>query len=354
MSRNIQHEIDRIYTELSLELGSFAVGEQFHSMRRLMTVYGVSRRVLEYAMKRLEEEEAIEVEPARGIFVRRPRSNAVHRIVSVHCDWPAEYWHTLDLELEQAISAKQGYQFTRSFFKPESVRDYRDKFNKNAGDVFLFTFPAHPLTSSDISWMLSREVPIIFLENNLLCDGINAVDSQPEYSGMQAAECLYRNGHRSVAMILSEPSCVGEKRQVDGFINYFRLKGIEPELIDCGVESGNSSCAATHEQLTGHLRKKGLTFTGCYTLSDFSALGILHALKDFGLQVPADVSIIGNTGIPSSAYYDPPLTTVARDIKGMVQAVLDGLDDLFQGKKFGIRTVPTVLIERKSVKNINQ
>jgi len=40
------------------------------------------------------------------------------------------------------------------------------------------------------------------------------------------------------------------------------------------------------------------------------ALGVLHALKQHGLRVPADVSVVGTDNDPYAAFADPPLTTV--------------------------------------------
>ena len=87
-------------------------------------------------------------------------------------------------------------------------------------------------------------------------------------------------------------------------------------------------------------------------MSDYSALGVISAIKEYGLRVPDDISIIGEAGIPSGAFFDPPLTTIAHDTSLRATVILEGILDLFAGGSFGIRTVPTKLIERKSVKNI--
>ena len=87
-------------------------------------------------------------------------------------------------------------------------------------------------------------------------------------------------------------------------------------------------------------------------MSDYSALGVISAIKEYGLRVPDDISIIGESGIPSSAFFDPPLTTIAHDTKKRAIVITEGILELLSGGTFGIRTVPTKLIERKSVKNI--
>ena len=352
MPKDIQKDINDFYGTLMTELDLFPNGEQFHSIRELIRRHHVSRRVVEKTLERLEADGQISIEPAAGIYVSRNRNKKTHTVACVHCDWPAEYWQNLDSAIEAELHRHPGFRFTRAFFEPNSGQDYLKLLNSLQCDVILFTFPIHRFTQQEIASILSVKTPIVFLENNLLCDGINAIDSQPEYSGMTAAECLIRNGHRKLALILSEPWSIGDGRRNSGFLNYARLNGIEPQIIDCHVEGGEASCSKVFDSILDYLQKNGPTFTGCFTMSDYSALGVISAIKEYGLRVPDDISIIGEAGIPSSAFFDPPLTTIAHDTAKRARIIVEGILDLLAGGSFGIRTVPTKLIERKSVKNI--
>ena len=162
----------------------------------------------------------------------------------------------------------------------------------------------------------------------------------------------FRTIHRKLALILSEPWSIGDERRNSGFLNYARLNGIEPQIIDCHVEAGEASCCKVFDSILDYLQRNGPTFTGCFTMSDYSALGVISAIKEYGLRVPDDISIIGEAGIPSSAFFDPPLTTVTHDTAKRARIIVEGILELLAGGTFGIRTVPTKLIERKSVKNI--
>ena len=352
MPKDIQKNINTLYSTLLVELDRFSRGEQFHSIRELVRRHHVSRRVVEKTLARLEADGQIAIEPTAGIYVSRNRDKTTHTVACVHCDWPAEYWQNLDSAIEAELHTHPGYYFSRALFEPNSGRDYLKLLNSIQCDVILFTFPIHHFTQQEIASILSVKTPIVFLENNLLCDGINAIDSQPENSGMTAAECLIRNGHRKLALILSEPWSIGDERRNSGFLNYARLNGIEPQIIDCHVEAGEASCCKVFDSILDYLQRNGPTFTGCFTMSDYSALGVISAIKEYGLRVPDDISIIGEAGIPSSVFFDPPLTTVTHDTAKRARIIVEGILELLAGGTFGIRTVPTKLIERKSVKNI--
>ena len=50
-----------------------------------------------------------------------------------------------------------------------------------------------------------------------------------------------------------------------------------------------------------------------FSSNDQMALGLVHAFREAGLDVPRDVSIVGFDDIPESAHFWPPLTTVRQD-----------------------------------------
>jgi len=54
-------------------------------------------------------------------------------------------------------------------------------------------------------------------------------------------------------------------------------------------------------------------FTALLAGNDRMALGAIRALRDAGLRVPDDVSVVGFDDVEESAFFDPPLTTVRQD-----------------------------------------
>lgn len=351
MSRDIQHRADRLYETLQSELDRFVVSQRFFSIRELIRRHRVSRRIVEKVLARLEKEEQIRIEPARGIFVCERRRNTCI-ITSVHYDWPAEYLQKLDTAIEKEVKAHPGWVFSRAFFSPDSEIRFVEFLKKVHGDAILLILPFFRLGQQEIAEILGLPTPMIFLGNDILCEGVNAIDSLPEEAGMRAAECLLRNGHRRIALILSEPQSVGSWRRNDAFLAYLRLHGVSPRIIDCEVRSGEASCAKTHDRMTAYLRRYGADFSGCFATSDYSAFGVVSACRECGYGVPEEISVIGAGNIASAACFFPPLTTIADDLPGSVRAIREGLEELFCGGRFGIRTVPAGLIERQSVRNL--
>jgi LacI family transcriptional regulator len=58
-------------------------------------------------------------------------------------------------------------------------------------------------------------------------------------------------------------------------------------------------------------------FTAVFCFNDIAAIGAIRALKDAGLAVPGDVSVVGFDDIFSAAYATPSLTTVRQPLAEM-------------------------------------
>ncbi|MFP7762306.1 LacI family DNA-binding transcriptional regulator [Marisediminicola sp. LYQ134] len=54
-------------------------------------------------------------------------------------------------------------------------------------------------------------------------------------------------------------------------------------------------------------------FTAVFAANDQMALGLMHAFRDAGLDVPGDVSVVGFDDIPEARHFWPTLTTVRQD-----------------------------------------
>jgi LacI family transcriptional regulator len=75
------------------------------------------------------------------------------------------------------------------------------------------------------------------------------------------------------------------------------------------------------------LLEKTRDFTAIFCFNDIAAIGAIRALKDSGLSVPGDVSVVGFDDIQSAAYSTPSLTTVRQPLTEMgkrgAQVLLD-------------------------------
>ncbi len=91
--------------------------------------------------------------------------------------------------------------------------------------------------------------------------------------------------------------------------------GIDPRAV-VALEGD----APTHEpgyQATRTLLQGGAEFTALLAFNDVSAIGAVRALREAGLRVPEDVSVVGFDDVQSAAFQNPALTTVRQPLHAM-------------------------------------
>jgi len=88
--------------------------------------------------------------------------------------------------------------------------------------------------------------------------------------------------------------------------------------------------------------------------SDQTASGYIRGVRDEGLDVPRDLSVIGIDGTSLGEYLHPPLTSIGQDREGIIKQAVEMVVGMIEGKEEPGRKVvfPTKLIVRASVREI--
>ncbi|WTE74802.1 LacI family transcriptional regulator [Streptomyces sp. NBC_01615] len=123
----------------------------------------------------------------------------------------------------------------------------------------------------------------------------------------QAAAHLLTAGHRRILFLGGEPGLSSAEQRRTGYQDALRAHAAAyvEELDTSGLYTRSSGYLRTRDAL-----RAGLDFTAVFAGSDMVALGALAALREAGLDVPGDVSLVGFDDVPFAADVSPALTTV--------------------------------------------
>ncbi len=129
-----------------------------------------------------------------------------------------------------------------------------------------------------------------------------------------AMEYLLAQGHRRIACISGPQRTLTARARLMAWQQSLQTAGIQaPEswLVegDNLVEGGYRACQ--------QLLARGIDFTALFASNDDMAIGALRALREAGIQVPAQVSLFGFDDEPAAAYLSPALSTVHIPIEQM-------------------------------------
>jgi len=189
-------------------------------------------------------------------------------------------------------------------------------------------------------------IPTVFVDNIFEAIHTTYVKSDFLDGARQATEHLLKLGHRRIAFFPGGTIALTGTERFLGYQQAMARAGLvmDPNLVRF---SGWELSEAYQEAMT--LLSERRDFTAIVAASDMLALGILRALREHGLRVPEDISLIGFDDINLSQDSDPPLTTIWQDTQALARGSVSRLLRLIAGEKaVEPLVVPTQLIVRAS------
>lgn len=201
------------------------------------------------------------------------------------------------------------------------------------------------VNDSDIANLTQLGVPFVVLGPRLPGQEYHSIGQDYTLGGELAARHLLALGHRHIAAIGAPPTQAASRMLVEGFRRALREAGVplpQGNVIETEytLERGT---AATLQLLA--LRPRA---TAVFAFSDLLAIAVMGAIKDGGLSVPRDISVVGFDDVPFAAYASPPLTTVHQDIGRIGHLVAAQLLDLIEGRPVDDVVLPVRLVIRGS------
>jgi DNA-binding LacI/PurR family transcriptional regulator len=124
-------------------------------------------------------------------------------------------------------------------------------------------------------------------------------------------------GHKRLAFIKGQKFSSDTESRWRGIRHAMEKRGLAvfPQLV-AQLEGGQP----THEPgylATQKLLASGETFSALFAFNDVSAIGAIKALREAGMRVPQDVSVVGFDDVQSAAFQNPALTTVRQPLRAM-------------------------------------
>lgn len=181
-----------------------------------------------------------------------------------------------------------------------------------------------------IQYLRERGFPFATHGQCGLPGGFASFDIDNERAILDAVAHVVLLGHRRIGYIGGPSTFNFSRLRLLGYRKGLRAAGLscDEDLIverPLGEEFGHTGA--------DQLMQLPEPPTAIVCISDALAIGALRAVRDLGLTVGSDVTVIGYDGIPVGAYVDPPLTTFSQSMRsagakvaGMVMDVIDGAE----------------------------
>jgi DNA-binding LacI/PurR family transcriptional regulator len=216
----------------------------------------------------------------------------------------------------QVLSGIEDYLLNAGYFyfvashrhKPDLIDEYPKLLLGRSVDGII---------AVDTPWKDILPVPVVTVSGHNEVSGVTNVEIDHNLAAELALRHLAQLGHRKFAFIQGQEFSSDTELRWNAIVRNAQKLGITivPELVMQLV--GDKASPELGYKVARKLIATRKPFTALFAFNDISAIGAMHALREAGLLVPTDVSVVGFDDIQSAAFQSPALTTVRQPLRKM-------------------------------------
>jgi DNA-binding LacI/PurR family transcriptional regulator len=214
--------------------------------------------------------------------------------------------------------------------KPDLIEEYPRLLMERSveGFILIDTVLQHPLKLPAVAVGGYQQIP-----------GITSVVLDQRRAAELTLRHLYQFGHRRIAFMR------GGSHSSDTDDRWKCLKAVAKELgivVRPELTVQFKLLVSTPElgfEPACELLNRKVHFTAIVCYNDIAAIGAIRAMRDYGLRVPEDVSVVGFDDIQHAAFHNPSITTIRQPLHQMGLIAARALLQRVRGQA----TVPQIL-----------
>ncbi len=176
--------------------------------------------------------------------------------------------------------------------------------------------------------------PVVVLLQHLKDPDVANVCIDDYGVGKMAARTLAEHGHRNVLVLRDQPHESTTEERVRGFSVTAKKLEMTTVPADMDLHLFDNTLDLCYERFRAFLDRHGkIDFSAVFTLSLSGGAAVLRVLRERGVRVPEDVSVLsygGESGF--AAYLNPPLSCIEIDIDEFGSHAVELLDRMLESR----------------------
>ena len=200
-------------------------------------------------------------------------------------------------------------------------------------------------------------IPVVAVSGHKRRHGVINIELDHKKAAHLALSHLKTLGHKRIAFIKGQVFSSDTEQRWRAIVDGARTLGItvDPHLV--AQLQGPEPGPGPGLEVTRALLRSKRPFSAIFAFNDVTAIGAIMALREEGLRVPKDVSVLGFDDVLIASTNSPPLTTIHQPLRAMGQAaattLLQLIRDEIPAPRPAVITVHPKLVVRKSTSQVS-
>lgn len=175
-------------------------------------------------------------------------------------------------------------------------------------------------------------VPVVSVSGHRHRAGVINIELDHAQAAQLALSHLKALGHERIAFVKGQTFSSDTDRRWSAIVETARALEIAIHPQRVAQLQGLDPGPGPGVEVTRELLRNGWPFTALFGFNDVTAMGAILALREAGLRVPQEVSVVGFDDVQAASTYNPPLTTIRQPLRDMGQTAAITLLELLRNQ----------------------
>lgn len=352
------------YLRDKIEKKELRPGDRLPTEMELAEKFGVSRITSKRALEELRAEGLIYRVRGKGSFVTEPRieespaddaseSMDYSKVIVMMIPFSLSNGGVMNIILgASGVAEEKGYILDIKYSKNDLEEERKlleSLYERGVGGIIFY--PIADGRNLEVMNMLSmNNYPVVSIDRYFESLPISCVVSDNMRGEYEATKYLLELGHRNIAFITAArlEDATSVRNRYFGYCRALKEYGLEvrPELVK------NGGLYEQEQEILAKMLENGATAICC--VNDYVAVSVLKHLRDMGVKVPEQVSVIGYDNLDFCELAYVPLASVEQDLVQIGERAARYIVDCIESGSYEYRReiVPVKLVPRKSCRRL--
>jgi DNA-binding LacI/PurR family transcriptional regulator/DNA-binding transcriptional regulator YhcF (GntR family) len=314
----------KVTQQLRQKVGTLDPGQELPTHRSLMEEFEASQATIDRALSTLRREGLVSrKDGSRRLVVHEVMENVTLRVRIIRPDWPS---HVYDMICRSValLGHDRQWLFEYTFYRTMAGLDMEHALGNCQAGMFLTTsetMPDHLVKAFE-----RPRVPLVMVQDHrdeMVANSVCIDDRQMATVGVGH---LVSQGHQRILLVTPSArtgpmqDCIAGWKQI---LTEAGQNNLDELLLDYDTPAGLDSRIYTYERFKAFLNSKHPPFSAIYTANMPAMYAVMRALREQGVDVPGQVSVISaDSKEQDGAFQFPPVTTMVYDPDAQAQAVI--------------------------------
>lgn len=210
-------------------------------------------------------------------------------------------------------------------------------------------------TEEEVSNLSGRTSKIVFIDSAPNDELYDSVKVNYKLGVKQGLDYFMELGHKEIGFIgerytLGDNKVASLDNRLKSFCEYMKSK----EMFNSEyIINSEMTADGGYKAIIDYINNKNSMPTAFFTANDAIASGVIKGLKEKGVKVPDEISIIGFNDTIISQYTNPPLTAIRVHIEYLGEVAVELMKERLKDRNYPKKVIiPSEFILRSSVKKI--